>query len=69
MLGATDDKLFQVPINPQTLALDAEHGVRVRPEHIHHALREHAGIVEHPFSKKFPFEQLKEKDRLVGLWG
>lgn len=69
VLGATDDKLFQVAINPQTLALDAEHGVRVRPEHIHHALREHAGIVEHPFSKKFPFEQLKEKDRLVGLWG
>ncbi len=69
VLGATDDKLFQVAINPQTLALDASNGVRVRPEHIHHALREHAGIVEHPFSKKFPFESLTEKERLVGLWG
>lgn len=68
VLGATDDKLFQVPINPQTLALDAENGVRVRPEHIHHALREHAGIVEHPLAKKFPFE-VPEKDRLRGLWG
>jgi uncharacterized protein (DUF1501 family) len=68
VLGATDDKLFQVSINPRTLALDAEGGVRVRPEHIHHALREHAGIVDHPFCKKFPFE-IPEKDTLQGLWG
>jgi hypothetical protein len=68
VLGATDDKLFQVSINPHTLAHDAEGGVRIRPEHIHHALREHAGIVEHPFCKKFPFE-IPEKDKLRGLWG
>ncbi|HQU43120.1 MAG TPA: DUF1501 domain-containing protein [Pirellulales bacterium] len=68
VLGATDDKLQPVPINPQTLALDAEGGLRVRPEHIHHALREHAGIVDNPLSKKFPFE-IADIDKLRGLWG
>ena len=68
MLGATDDKLFHVPLNPQTLALDREKGIRVRPEHIHHALREHAGIVDHPVTKKFAFE-IPEQEKLRGLWG
>lgn len=68
VLGATDEKLQPVPINPQTLALDAASGVRVRPEQIHHALREHAGIVDHPLTKKFPFE-IVAKDQLCGLWG
>lgn len=68
VLGATDGKLQPVPINPNTLAIDAENGLRVRPEHIHHALREYAGIIDHPFTKKFPFE-LADKDKLHGLWG
>ncbi len=68
VLGATDDKLFHVPIHPQTMALDPDQGVRVRPEHIHEALRAHAGISEHPFSKKFPLE-FPVKERLTGLWG
>jgi len=68
VLGATDDKLFQVSINPHSLTLDAESGIRVRPEHIHHALREHADIVEHPFCKRFPIE-IPEDDKLQGLWG
>jgi uncharacterized protein (DUF1501 family) len=68
VLGATDDKLQPVPINPQTLAIDADKGLRVRPEHVHHALREHAGITDHPFTKKFPFE-IADKDQLKGLWG
>ncbi|MEI6233128.1 MAG: DUF1501 domain-containing protein [Planctomycetota bacterium] len=68
VLGATDDKLFQVPINPMTLALDKEKGVRVRPEHIHTALRQFAGIEAHPHCKKFPLG-VAEKDVLKGLWG
>ncbi|WP_425614937.1 DUF1501 domain-containing protein [Anatilimnocola sp. NA78] len=68
VVGATDEKQFQVPIDPTSLALDAEKGVRVRPEHIHLALREFAGIAEHPFSKKFPLGVV-EKERLSGLWG
>jgi Protein of unknown function (DUF1501) len=67
VLGTTDGKLFHVPLNPKTLALDKE-GIRVRPEHVHLALRELAGIAEHPLSKKFPLE-VKEPERLKGLWG
>ncbi len=68
VLGATDEKQFQVPINPQTLACDREQGVRVRPEHIHTALREFAGISDHPFSKKFPLG-VPEQEKLQSLWG
>ncbi len=68
VIGATDEKQFHVPIDPQTLACDREKGVRVRPEHIHTALREFAGIADHPFSKKFPLGVL-DKEKLLGLWG
>ncbi len=66
VIGATDDKQFAVPLNPQTLELDKDKGIRVRPEHIHEALREHAGIAEHPLSQKFP---LGVKEKLKGFWG
>ena len=54
MLGATGTKQELIPLNPKTLAVDIEKGIRVRPEHIHRALREHAGIQEHAASKRFP---------------
>lgn len=68
VLGATDEKQFLVPVNPRTLALDEQSGVRVRPEHIHLALRELAGIESHAFSKKFPLD-VADTERLSGLWG
>jgi hypothetical protein len=68
VLGATDEKQFQVPIDPQTLAIDAEKGIRVRPEHIHQALRQFAGIADHPFSKKFPLG-VPDAELLQNLWG
>src|SRR5882757_1928322 len=40
VIGATDEKQFHVPLDPQTLACDPHQGIRVRPEHIHAALRE-----------------------------
>ena len=46
LLGATDEKLMCKTVNPQTLALD-DKGIRVRPEHIHEALRQFAGIDRH----------------------
>jgi len=67
MLGATDEQQFHIPVNPQTLACDKEKGIRVRPEHIHLALRELAGIADHPFSGKFPLG-VPENERLHGLW-
>ena len=68
VIGATDEKQFHVPLNPQTLVTDKEKGVRVRPEHIHESLRQFAGIAEHPLSKKFPLG-VKPDELLKGLWG
>jgi len=72
VIGATDDKQFGVPLDPKSLACckdsDKEKGIKIRPEHIHLALREYAGIAEHPLSKKFPLV-IPEKDQLKGFWG
>ncbi|MEZ6132659.1 MAG: DUF1501 domain-containing protein [Planctomycetaceae bacterium] len=68
VIGATDEKQFSVPINPKTLALDAETGTTVRPEHIHLALRELAGIADHEFSDRFPLT-VADDDRLHSLFG
>ncbi len=68
VVGATDEKQFLVPIDPKSLALDEEKGIRTRPEHIHRALRELAGIEDHAFSKKFPLKIPKE-ERLQGFFG
>ncbi len=68
VIGATDEKQFLVPIDPKTLATDKEKGIRVRPEHLHHALREFAGIEAHAFGKQFPLG-VAEGERLQGLWG
>jgi uncharacterized protein (DUF1501 family) len=55
VVGATDEKQMGVPLAPATLTLsDKEKGIRVRPEHIHQALRQFAGIADHALSKKFP---------------
>ncbi len=68
VIGATDQKQFLVPVNPQTLVCDQQNGIRIRPEHLHLALRELAGIADHPFSRKFPLG-VADNQRLVGLWG
>jgi uncharacterized protein (DUF1501 family) len=54
VIGATDDKQQLIAINSKTLAASEQSGTRVRPEHIHDALRRLAGIADHPFSKQFP---------------
>jgi hypothetical protein len=68
VVGATDDKQFHVPLDPKTLACDKEKGIRIRPEHIHTALREYAGIADHPLAKKFPLG-VKEEEKLENFWG
>src|SRR5207249_8784721 len=52
VIGATDERQFALPLDPQTLKLDKDKGIRVRPEHLHQSLRELAGIADHPLSKK-----------------
>lgn len=66
LIGATDEKQFLVPLNPQSLEADAEKGIRVRPEHIHKALRQFAGVDQHAFSKQFPLD-VPEEELLRGL--
>jgi len=68
VLGATDERQFHVPFNPRTLAVDRANGIRVRPEHLHTALREFAGIADHAFSRRFPLG-VADNERLRGLWG
>jgi hypothetical protein len=68
VIGATDEKQFLVPLDPKTLQTEKEKGVRVRPEHLHLALRELAGIEGHAFNKQFPLG-VAEGERLQGLWG
>jgi hypothetical protein len=68
VVGATDEKQFAVPLDPQTLKPARDKGIRVRPEHIHESLRELAGIADHPLSKKVPLG-LPDKEKLRGFWG
>jgi hypothetical protein len=68
VIGATDEKQFGVPLDPKSLATDPAKGIKVRPEHIHLALRELAGIADHPMSKQFPLA-IPEKEKLQQLWG
>lgn len=70
VVGATDDGQFLIPIDPMSLAMtgDKENGLRVRPEHIHFALREFAEISDHPFSERFPLA-IPEEERLRNFWG
>jgi uncharacterized protein (DUF1501 family) len=68
VVGATDEKQFAVPLDPRTLTLDKKAGVKVRPEHVHQALRELAGVADHPLAKRFPLG-VPEPERLHHFWG
>ena len=68
LIGATDDKQFLIPVHPRSLATDKDNGIRVRPEHIHAALREFAGIEKHAFSRKFPLD-VPAGEHLQNFWG
>ena len=67
VIGATDEKQQLIPIHPRTLAIDKKQGIRVRPEHIHLALREFAGIQDHAFSKQFPLGVVPN-EKLTNFW-
>jgi hypothetical protein len=71
VVGATDEKQLHVPLDPRTLARGdeaGETGIRVRPEHVHAALRQFAGIADHPLSGKFPLG-VPQGEALQGFWG
>jgi uncharacterized protein (DUF1501 family) len=54
VIGGTDEGQFAVRVNPQTLELQPDGGLLLRPEHLHDALRRYAGIDGHPASQQFP---------------
>ena len=68
VIGATDEKQFAVPLDPQTLTTVAAQGIRVRPEHVHEALRQFAGIDAHAYSRSFPLG-VESVEQLQRLWG
>jgi hypothetical protein len=68
VIGATDEKQFQIPIDPKSLAADPDKGIRMRPEHLHQALRELAGIESHAFCTQFPLG-VADGEHLRGVWG
>jgi hypothetical protein len=68
LLGKTDGGQFAEPFDPRSLTSGAEAGIRIRPEHIHTALRQHAGISDHEFSRQFPLK-VPESEQLVDFWG
>jgi hypothetical protein len=67
VIGATDERQFAVGLDPKTLKLDREKGIRIRPEHIHEALRQYAGIANHPASRKYPLG-VNQGEPLQGFW-
>lgn len=68
VVGATDEKQFLVPVDPKSLKTNKEKGIRMRPEHVHAALRELAGVADHAFSRQFPLG-VTDAEKLQGLWG
>ena len=67
VIGATDEKQFHVPVDPKSLLCDKEKGIRIRPEHIHTALREFANIADHAYSKRFSLG-VTQDEKLKSFW-
>jgi hypothetical protein len=55
VVGLTDTGHNAIPINPVTLQADSAHGVTLRPEHVHKALRKYLGIDTAAVTQQFPF--------------
>lgn len=68
LLGETDGGQFARPFDPKSLKPTNDKGIRVRPEHIHEALRQLAGIDQHEFSKRFPLK-VPTAEKLQNFWG
>ncbi|XXX71776.1 DUF1501 domain-containing protein [Sorangium sp. So ce134] len=56
VIGATDDRHNPLEVDPVTLQ-PKEGGVRIKPGHIHKALRRLAGIADDPLAQRFPLSE------------
>lgn len=61
VIGASDEGHRPLTVNPQTKQLDPN-GIRIRPEHVHAALRKLAGIGGDSFSAQFPLMMQQPMD-------
>ena len=53
VIGATDDGVYALPVNSQTLELDPT-GEKIQPAHLHASLRARFGVNEHRLSAHYP---------------
>lgn len=63
----TGHEQWPLTVDPQTLELD-DAGIRMRPEHIHQALRELAGVQNSDAAEEFDLG-VPQAERLTGLFG
>ena len=68
VVGETDEGQFARPLNPKTLVIDKQQGIRIRPEHIHQALRQFAGIEDHDACQQYALK-VPQTEELKGFWG
>lgn len=61
VIGETDPRHRPMSINPDTLETD-ENGIRIRPEHVHAAIRRLAGVERSPLALQFPVNVETELD-------
>lgn len=62
VIGETDPGHRLKTINPETFEVDDANGIRIRPEHIHYAIRKLAGVERDPLSLQFPVDIDTELD-------
>jgi len=72
VLGKTDGGQFPEAYDPKNALVvpkDSERGIRVRPEHIHTALRQLAGIADHAFCQQYSFaKNVPASEELASFW-
>lgn len=68
VVGETDEGQFARPLNPKTLVIDKQQGIHIRPEHIHQALRQFAGIEDHDACQQYALK-VPQTEELKGFWG
>ena len=58
VIGATDEGVRPLTVNPSTLELDpSSNGIRITPAHIHASLRQRFGVDQHALSGHYPLEE------------
>jgi hypothetical protein len=54
VVGMTDEEHRPIPLNPSTLAMDMDNGVRIEPQHVHRSIRDFLGMQGSNMESMFP---------------